>query len=237
MTHDYIITGLTCNNCVAKAKSALLSLGDITEASVQLAAPQATITMQHHIPLATLQEALSKKGHYQIRAADHQTEIKQTWLETYKPVLLVEAFLLGITLIIEWKAGGFVWQRWMEHFMAGFFLTFSFFKLLDINGFANSYASYDILAKAWPFWGKAYPFVELLLGLGFISGIRPLLVNGASFVVMALSIIGVVQSLVRKRKIECACLGSVFNLPMSTITLVEDALMLLMSAIMILNLI
>ena len=62
MTHTYNITGMTCGNCVAKAKSQLLMLGDITEANVKLTAPQATITMQKHIPVTVLQDALSKAG-------------------------------------------------------------------------------------------------------------------------------------------------------------------------------
>jgi hypothetical protein len=47
---------------------------------------------------------------------------------------------------------------------------------------------------------------------------------------MAVSSIGVIQSVFQKRKIRCACLGTVFNLPMSTVTLVEDGLMIAMAA-------
>ncbi len=32
---------MTCNGCIAKAKSELLKLGDVTAADVQLTAPQA----------------------------------------------------------------------------------------------------------------------------------------------------------------------------------------------------
>jgi hypothetical protein len=52
---------------------------------------------------------------------------------------------------------------------------------------------------------------------------------------MTVSIIGVLQSVLSKRKIKCACLGDVFNLPMSTITIIEDALMIAMSGIMLLT--
>ena len=38
-------------------------------------------------------------------------------------------------------------------------------------------------------------------------------------------------------KIKCACLGAVFNLPMSTVTIIEDAIMIAMSGTMILMLI
>jgi hypothetical protein len=54
---------------------------------------------------------------------------------------------------------------------------------------------------------------------------------------MSISIVGVLQSVLNKKKIQCACLGAVFNLPMSTVTIIEDGLMILMSLIMLLTLI
>lgn len=238
MTHTYNITGMTCGGCVAKAKSALLKSGDVTEAAVQLAAPQATIQMQKHIPVAVLQSTLSKAGAYTITEADGgmhaatAVEEEKPWIVTYKPILIIGAFITGITLLIEMGNGGFNWERGMQNFMAGFFLVFSFFKLLDVNGFADSYATYDIIAKKWRGWGLIYPFVELALGIAFLTRFNPLLVNGLTFVVMSISIIGVLQTVLNKRKIQCACLGAVFNLPMSTVTLIEDGLMIAMSAFM-----
>ena len=92
---------------------------------------------------------------------------------------------------------------------------------------------YDIVAKRIPFWAYLYPFVELGLGLSFLSNIFPLFTNSITFIVMTISIIGVLQAVLNKKKIQCACLGAVFNLPMSTITIIEDALMILMSGIMV----
>jgi hypothetical protein len=120
--------------------------------------------------------------------------------------------------------------------MAGFFLVFSFFKLLDLKGFADSYASYDIVAKKWRGWGYLYPYIELALGLAFLVKLDLPITNGVTFVVMGISIIGVLQSLLQKRRIQCACLGAVFNLPMSTITVIEDGLMIAMSGWMLVNL-
>ena len=230
---------MTCANCVAKAKSQLLLLGDIIEADVKLTAPQATITMQKHIPVTALQNALSKAGHYNITQADgglhhsEATEETASWLTTYKPILLIGAFITGTTLLIEATRGAFNWHSWMQNFMAGFFLVFSFFKLLNLKGFAESYSSYDIVAKKWFGWGYLYPFIELALGLSYLLNFNPLLTNGVTLIVMTISIVGVLQSVLSNRKIQCACLGAVFNLPMSTITIIEDALMIAMSAIMI----
>lgn len=239
MTHTYNITGMTCGGCVAKTKSALLKLGDVTEADIQLAAPQATITMQKHIPVQTLQETLSKAGDFIITEADggmhhvaHADESK-SWLATYKPILLIGAFVTGITLLIQVERGAFNWHVWMQHFMAGFFLVFSFFKLLNLKGFAESYSTYDIIGRKWLGWGYVYAFIELGLGIAYLLNFSPLLTNAVTLVVMSISIVGVLQSVLNKRKIKCACLGDVFNLPMSTVTIIEDGLMIGMSAVML----
>ena len=243
MTHTYNITGMTCGNCVAKTKSQLLMLGDVTAADVQLTAPQATITMQKHIPVATLQAALNKAGNYTITEAHggmHHTlsgEEPASWIETYKPILLIGAYITGVTLLLQAVNGTFNWHSWMQHFMAGFFLVFSFFKLLNLKGFAESYSSYDIIAKKWLGWGYVYAFIELFLGIAYLTHFNPILTNTVTAAVMGISIIGVLQTVLNKRRIRCACLGAVFNLPMSTITIVEDALMLGMSIVMLITLI
>ena len=113
--------------------------------------------------------------------------------------------------------------------MAGFFLVFSFFKLLNLKGFAESYAMYDVLAKKIPVWGYVYAFLELGLGISYLLNFNPIFTNAVTFIVMSISIIGVLQSVLNKKKIQCTCLGAVFNLPMSTVTIIEDALMIIMS--------
>jgi len=237
MTHTYNIAGMTCVNCVAKVKSQLLMLGDVTEAAIQLSAPQATITMQKHIPVTTLQNALSKAGNYTITEAgdgmEHAmpTEATASWFHTYKPVLLIGAYITGVTFLTGAVNGSFNWHAWMQNFMAAFFLAFSFFKLLNLKGFAESYSSYDIIAKKWPGWGYLYAFIELGLGIAYLVNFNPMVTNAVTFVVMTISIIGVLQSVLNKKKIRCACLGAVFNLPMSTITIIEDALMIGMSGL------
>lgn len=121
----------------------------------------------------------------------------------------------------------------MRHFMAGFFIVFSFFKLLNLDGFVNSYQMYDILAKRIRAWAYIYPFIELGLGLLYLTNIEPLATNLITIIVLGISSIGVIESNLNKRKIKCACLGDVFNLPMSTITIIEDVGMIAMAALML----
>jgi copper chaperone CopZ len=237
MTHTYKVTGMTCGGCEAKVKGNLLPVPGVTGVEVSKETQSATITMEKHVSLATLQKSLGEK--YKITAEEHNESAEQakSWMSTYKPILLIFGYITAIALIVGTNHGNFHWMAAMNTFMAGFFLTFSFFKLLDLKGFAESYAMYDLIAKQVSGWGYFYAFMELGLGLAYATGFQPLSTNIITFLVMTLSIIGVLQSVLNKRKIKCACLGAVFNLPMSTITIVEDALMILMSTGMIIALI
>ena len=237
MTHIYQVTGMTCSSCEAKVKSALLSIENITNVIVSKVENSATITMDKHITLTDLQKSLDPK--YQISVTQHNEIAEQTksWLETYKPILLIFAYISGITFLIQSKNENFNSMDAMRYFMAGFFLVFSFFKLLNLKGFAESYSMYDVIAKKIPVWGFIYALIELSLGLAFLINFNPLIVNSVTFIVMSISIIGVLQSVLNKKKIQCACLGAVFNLPMSTVTIIEDALMIVMSGFMIIHLI
>ena len=105
--------------------------------------------------------------------------------------------------------------------------------MLDLNGFADSYSTYDIVAKKFRQWSYIYAFVELALGLAYAANFKPGIINYITLVVMSVSSIGVLQSVLNNRKIKCACLGAVFNLPMSTVTIVEDSLMIAMSVAML----
>lgn len=224
---------MTCSSCEAKVKSALLMVENITSVEVSKDNNSATITMDKHVPISALQQVLDEK--YKITAEQHSeaTEEVKSWLETYKPILLVFAYILGITILIHTKNEIPNWAEWMRHFMAGFFLVFSFFKMLNLKGFADSYKMYDVVAKKFPAWASIYAFVELALGIAYLINFNPIITNAVTFVVMTVSIIGVLQSVLNKRKIQCACLGAVFNLPMSTVTIIEDALMIVMSAFML----
>jgi len=234
MTHTYQLTGMTCGSCEAKVKSALLSLENINAVEVSKDNNQAIITINKPIALPTLQGVLENK--YQISASKQQetTAHTKSWLETYKPVLLIFVFIFSATTIVELTAKNIDFSRWMRHFMAGFFLTFSFFKMLDLKGFKDSYALYDIIAKKVPFWGYIYPCIEVGLGIAFLINFNPILTNAVTFVIMTVSSIGVLKTLVDKKTIQCACLGNVFNLPMSTVTIIENGLMIVMSLGMLL---
>lgn len=236
MTHTYQLTGMTCTSCEAKVKRNLMTVSDITSVEVSKEMNTATISMNKHIALSDLQGAIGgKESKYQIAAMQHNEVAEQakSWFETYKPILLIFFYITAVTVLVQFSNQQFDWMQAMRHFMAGFFLVFSFFKMLNLRGFAESYAMYDVLAKRIPAWGYFYAFVELGLGIAFLINFNPYFTNLVTIVVMSISIIGVLQSVLNKKKIQCACLGAVFNLPMSTVTIIEDGLMIAMSGLML----
>ena len=106
--------------------------------------------------------------------------------------------------------------------MAGFFIVFSGFKLMDLQGFAEGYSTYDLLAQKLFGYGFLYPFIELGFGLAMLAGIHTPVVLWAEFLIMAFSGIGVSIKLLKGEEFQCACLGTFLKVPLTKITLIED---------------
>jgi len=156
------------------------------------------------------------------------------WIRLF-PLFLIVSYLLLSVLAYEVATGTWSSMRAMNHFMAGFFLVFSFFKMLDVRRFAASFAMYDVVARRLPWYGLCVPFLELALGMMYLMHLWPILSNSVTLVFMLLGTIGVARTLWTKQSIRCACLGTVFNLPMTTVTLVENLSMVAMAGFMLLE--
>jgi len=242
MVQEYIISGMTCQNCVVHVKGALESMSDVIAAEVKLDAPQLTLETKEPIDLSVLDKNIGKYSIQKFAPVQvgifepiGNIEETRTFIQTYKPLLLIVFFLLLTSLLAQFPFDAFSGKLWMRHFMAGFFIVFSFFKFLNLTGFVNSYAMYDVVASKWRGWGFVYPFVELGLGLMYLTNVFPTFTNIATIIILGVSSIGVIQSNLNKRKIKCACLGDIFNLPMSTVTIVEDVAMVLMAVGMLIT--
>lgn len=231
MTHTYHISGITCSGCINTIKNVLYRLPGINQVDIEQATGDTSIVMEKHIATIQLQEAL-KDTKYQLSEVAVQstsTDNKSTWT-TYKPVLILLGMITLVSFTIQLNHDPFNYRHWMMHFMAGFLISFSFFKLLDVPAFASSYSNYDIVAKRIKVWGYIYPFVELALGISMLIPAIWFEANIAAFIIMSVSSVGVIQNQFNKSPFQCACLGTAFNLPLGKISLIEDLLMVVMSA-------
>jgi len=148
---------------------------------------------------------------------------------------LISLFIFITVASIAWvmlSEGNFM--RWMELFMGLFFIVFGLFKILNLKGFKDAYRMYDVVAMKYPKYGYVYPFIELTLGVLYLLGMFSLFTNIVTLFVMSISAVGVYLKLKKKEKIICACLGVVFKVPMTWVTLSEDLLMALMAGVVLL---
>lgn len=242
MVYTYHISGMTCGGCVETVKQALLSLDEISSVEVNLSEESATVEMNLHIDLSTLSAALPDK--YSIEAKEQARNIfgstvatsetvEKSKLQQLKPLLLIFAYLIMAVVLLnkdDWKIASIMYD-----FMGLFFIVFSFFKLLDLKGFPESFRMYDPLAKAIPAYSWIYPFIEIALGIMFLMRFQLEIALIVTLIVLGITTIGVIRSLMDKRVIRCACLGTALNLPMTEATLIENSIMLIMAVLMLIK--
>jgi len=245
MKNTYKIFGMTCGGCKASVEKSLNDLENITNAVVNLEKEEVIISMSNHIELETLQKKLSSK--FTISVKEHKSvfsssqnlsfDIKEenSKLQQLRPLLLIIFYITVASILLHYKNWG--WIEFMLDFMGLFYIVFSFFKMLDVNGFQDSFRMYDPLAKRIPIYGWIYPFIETSLGLMFLMRFEVNIALIITLVVLGITTIGVTKTLLDKKSIRCACLGTALKLPMTEATLIENAIMIVMALLMITNLI
>lgn len=236
------ISGMHCPACVKRLTEALAKVPGIRSAHVTLSPPEAHIESDGPLPMEALDHAARGAGNYSVAtptlratpiptaaafAAHVPPDEKKPSLY---PLGLIVVYIAGTVALSAWARSAWSWHTLMLDFMAGFFLVISFFKLLDLRGFADAYQSYDVVAKRSRVYALAYPFLELALGIAYLVRFQPTLTNAATLAVMLIGSVGVLRAVLDKRAIRCACLGTSLNLPMTTVTLVEDLGMAAMAA-------
>lgn len=234
---------MTCQGCVASVTEKLSKVKGVSNVKVDLASKEATIAMEVAIPVESFAEVLSNK--YTIEAKTDATQSvnigtkknnhseKSKWVQL-RPLFLIFAYLFAASILLNfanWNTG-----QAMLDFMGLFYIVFSFFKLLDLKGFPDSFRMYDPLAKAVPIYGWVYPFIELGLGLLFLMRIQIEFALIATIIILGITTYGVAQTLLNKKKIRCACLGTALQLPMTEATIIENSMMLLMAVFMVVQL-
>lgn len=165
---------------------------------------------------------------------EHPTErpIPKRPLKDFLPIIVIFSVIVVFTALMT------IFVRTelefaMRMMMGSFFAIFGAFKLFNLHAFADAYSTYDIIAKRSRIYAFTYPFLELLFAIGYLFDVGGVVRDIIVFLVMIISTVGVIQKLREHEEIPCACLGMVFKLPMTWITLAEDMIMAVEAIIMI----
>ena len=243
MKHIYTIVGMTCSGCKASVEKYLNEIEHVTNVAVHLEKGEAEITMHKDITTDVLQNALPEKfkiskkvEHKEVAIADTSfvpQEEEKSKLAQLKPLFIIIFYITIASILLnykEWFLGEF-----MLDFMGLFYIVFSFFKMLDLNGFKMSFVMYDPIAKKVPFYGKIYPFIETVIGLMLLMRFEIDIALIVTLIILGVTTIGVTKALLDRKSIRCACLGTALKLPMTEATFIENAIMILMAVLMLLN--
>lgn len=239
MIHTYNVTGMTCNGCKSSVEKHLNALPNAINTSVNLEKAEVTVEMTQHISILELQKALPEK--FSI-SEQHNTNVftaskaeeQKSDLQQLKPLFIIFGYITTASIFMHYK--NWDWSNFMLDFMGLFYIVFSFFKILDLKGFPESFKMYDPLAKQFPFYAKIYPFLELALGVLFLMRIQIPIALIITIIILGITTIGVTKTLLDKKEIQCACLGTALKLPMTKATFIENTIMIIMATIMLINL-
>jgi hypothetical protein len=150
----------------------------------------------------------------------------------YKPLTVI----LALALLMAAALSGGHAMSFGQALMGLFLCLLSALQLFDRKAFAVAFAKYDLVADSFPLYGEAYPFIELVLGLAYLSGAAPLATNIVMLAIMIVGTAGVLKAIRSGAKIQCACAGTAFTLPVGRVTVFENAVMGLMAAVNIFEL-
>jgi hypothetical protein len=155
-------------------------------------------------------------------------------LKLYAPLIFAIVVVLVVTMIITSFSHDF-----MNALMGTSFVVFAIPKLVNLSGFASAFAHYDLISQKLHWYAKAYPFLELAIGILYLidNGLRFTrldgVLDGLVIIITIIGIIGVLRSMHRKQDLYCACLGTFFKFPLSKVTITENSIMLIMAASML----
>lgn len=239
MKHTHNISGMTCDNCKASVEKYLLAIKDVNFLEINREKGTVEITMDKHLSIEELSAALPEKytitESESIDKLEEKTEniAEKSKLQQLKPLLIILFYLVtasNLMHLYDWNM-----KDVMLDFMGLFYIVFSFFKLLDLKGFPDSFRMYDPLAKKLPIYGWIYPFIETALGLMLLFRFEVDIALIVTLIVLGITTFGVTKTLIDKKSIRCACLGTALNLPMTEATFIENSIMIVMAVVMLIS--
>ena len=171
MKSIFKISGMTCNGCKLSVEDKLSSIDGVDEVYVDLTKQEAVIYSKKPISFSLISDSLPPK--YRVTGTaniQNNGTIKVSKIKQLKPLFIILTYISITSLLLNFKN----WNSTnaMLDFMGLFYIIFSFFKILDIKGFSMSFRMYDPLAKKVSLYGIIYPFIEVLLGIMFLTRIE-----------------------------------------------------------------
>ena len=237
MSQIFQIQGMTCLGCADTIQTRLRKESEIISAEVSFENEE--LILESNIPVSGeyIDSIISNLGNYNIKNQNASMFSKFiAHLNSKKPVLLALTVVIVSSISLQTPFQDFDLDNWFITYMGLFFMLFSFLKLLNVRGFSVTFSRYDLLGRNVRGFAVSYPFLEFCLGIAFLTHSLLVIANIATLIFMISQCIGVTNVLRKREIIQCACLGTSINLPVSYLTLIENLVMVSMSSYMLFKL-
>lgn len=258
-TQKYHIIGLKCMNCCKSIKRDLKKIEGIIDIIIEFETKELIIKTENVISDRVLNSVITKKDIYLrnqesplIESKDMSNKISMNiykpqvvkthkekspgivWcLSKFQPLLIILAYIIVSSILMEIREPIFEGMRFCSYIMGWTFLYFSFLKMLNLCKFAKSFQKYDLISRFIPIYSYFYPFIEGFLSIMFFYRLFPIVINSIALFLLVINLIGVVIVLKSGKSVDCACVGAVFKLPMTVVTIIEDLIMIIMCIVML----
>ena len=226
---------MTCDGCVQTIGNKLNLEPEISEVNIDLNSSEMSITADKEFSINELNKIIKNVGDYKINEYKNKNIFVKilSLFNTYKPILVSLSMVIILSMITT-NNDNFSITNFCRYFMGYFFIIFSFLKLLNVKQFAISFSNYDPISNKFFTYGLIYPFLELILGVLFLSNFLMLYINFITIFIFVPQTLGIMNKLSKNEILECGCVGSTFNVPISKLTITENLVMIFMAIIMIL---
>ena len=227
------IDGMTCGSCIETIKNALKELIDSNYFTIDLESGIAQFSAD--IDPNEILFAIKKSGYTASLVEEKKSEEilpkKEKSFYDLVPLYIILSYILFGSLGLN--ISNFTINKFMTDFMGLFYIVFSLFKFIDYRNFPTAFSRYDPIAKVFMGYGWIYPFIEVYLGINLLWGEHILHALLITLAVLGATTAGVVNNLIQKKSVQCACMGTAIQLPLTRATLIENFIMIGMASWML----
>ena len=233
MIQQFYIRGMHCDGCQGKLTRALLAIPGVASAKIDLDSGKTVVEISGTIAMDAFADKVKQTGHYSLELTSPGAwSIFKKKVKTFRPLIIAFAIIIAWTIIHQ-SIVGYEFHSAMLDFMGAFFLIFGGLKVINWKKFAESYRSYDPLAKVSKLYAYAYPAIEVYLGISFTFRLFSLTVaDFLTVIILGIATVGVINVLDNETPVQCACLGGFFSIPITWVTFLENILMIAMAVSM-----
>lgn len=154
-------------------------------------------------------------------------QVKDKDATTYAPVVAIFGMAAAMAVAASWAVfGAIVTVRGAEWFVAFAMCLLAVQKLRDVDGFANGFLGYDLLARRVVRYAYVYPWAEGIAGVLMIAGTLLWIAAPLALFIGGIGAVSMIRAVyIEKRELRCACVGGDSNVPLGFISLTENLMM------------